>query len=144
MLFFIFSCEKDKPVTEKKSNDIQIAIGTACGWCGGNDSLLITNDKMYYNYNTPCDNKHYVKTSITAPAEWNNLLDLIALNDFQEININTCNVCADGCDTWISITNASFSHKIRFGYSDSAVLHQIQPFMTQLDSIRTQFRNKAN
>jgi hypothetical protein len=140
ILLFLVSCEKEKIIKEEDNNELIITMGTTCGWCAGGDSLFISENKIYYKYNSPCDDKDYWKDTLTNKNEWNNLIRHLDYNEFQKININTCYVCADGCDTWIYIKNGSAFHKIRFGYEDSIVIKNIKPFVDRLDSIRLRFR----
>jgi hypothetical protein len=134
-IVLMLSCEKGKD-----NNDLMISMGTVCGWCGGSDSLIITEDKSSYEYNNLCDNNDFSRNTLTGKCEWNELIELLDMDKFQNININTCYVCIDGCDTWISLKDGSVSHKIRFGFEDSAAIMDIRPFIDKLDSIRIEFR----
>ena len=143
-ILFILSCEKEESHHQNGKGGLEIMTGTICGWCAGVDSLIITEDKMNYHYINPCDESDYFKDTITEKSKWDELIKLIDLEEFLKITINTCYVCVDGCDTWISIKNDSTSHTIRFGYSDSLTIQNIKPFVDKLDSIRTRFRNEKN
>ena len=112
-----------------------------CGWCAGADSLLITEKKTHYEYFSPCDDSDYFRDTVTEKKEWNDLIGQLDMEKFQNIDINTCYVCVDGCDTWINVKDSSVSHTIRFGYADTIVIKDIRPFVDKLDSIRTRFRN---
>jgi hypothetical protein len=134
-IVLMLSCEKGKD-----DNEFMIAMGTVCGWCGGSDSLVITEDKTSYEYNSPCDNNDLSRNGLTGKSEWDELIELLDMDKFQNININTCYVCVDGCDTWISVKSGSVTHEIRFGFEDSTAIMDIRPFVDKLDSIRTAFR----
>ncbi len=73
-------------------------------------------------------------------SEWDKLTGMIDFDEFNNIHLNTCNVCVDGCDKWITLRNGSYSHTIRFGYQDSAAIQSIKPLVDKLDSIRKAFR----
>jgi hypothetical protein len=73
-------------------------------------------------------------------SEWDKLTGIIDFDEFNNIHLNTCNVCADGCDKWITIRNGSYSHTIRFGYQDSAAVQPIKPLVDKLDSLREVYR----
>jgi hypothetical protein len=136
-ILLISSCTKEKRTDG--NDDIAITMGTMCGWCAGDDSLLITKYKTHFRFINPCDSKGYIKDTLTDLKEWNTLIGKLDLDKFQKININTCNICVDGCDTWISINNNTISHTIRFGNIDSALV-TIKPFVDKLDSIMLSFR----
>jgi hypothetical protein len=140
LLFILFlSCKKESLI--KKSEGLVISTGTICGWCGGADSLRISEEIIFYHLNTPCDNNDFYCDSATNRSEWNELTALLDLDEFQNIEINTCYVCADGCDTWISVNGDSYSHTIRFGMQDSIAIQSIKPFADMLKTILNRFRD---
>ena len=137
LLFFIFSCKKES--SDLNESNLIITTGSYCGWCAGNDSLSITAKKTFYEFVNPCDKKTYTKDTLTIKSDWENLVAKLDWNEFQKTEVNSCNVCVDGCDIWVAIINSE-SHKIRYGYSDSAAIQKMKPFLLKLDSIRTHFR----
>ena len=90
-----------------------------------------------------CDHHAYSKVSHMEKSEWDKITGMIEFNEFNSIRLNTCNVCVDGCDKWITIRNGSYSHTIRFGYQDSIVLQPVRSLADKLDSIREVFRTGA-
>jgi hypothetical protein len=134
ILVFI-SCDKKEESADLKSGNLQIIRGSICGWCAGGDSLLITEDKTYYESNSPCTELVFSIDTLTIDDEWEDMVDLLDMSEFQKIDLNTCYVCADGCDTWITVNNGSVSHTIRYGYDDSLAIQAIQPFVEKLDAI---------
>jgi hypothetical protein len=134
-IVLVLSCEK-----EKGDNEFVISIGTVCGWCRGSDNLTITEAKTSYEYLSPCDNNDFSRYALTGKNEWDELIELLDMDKYQNININTCYVCVDGCDTWLSVKNGSVSHEIRFGFEDSTAIKDIEAFVDKLDSIKTEFR----
>jgi len=59
----------------------------------------------------------------------------------RNLGLNSCNVCADGCDDWISYVNGSESHYIRFS-NDDPKLQTIQTFVDQLNVLKKQYSNE--
>ncbi len=135
------ACKKEKEDTSKNNNDLIISYGTICGWCALDDSMSITGSNVYYRYNTQCNEIDYIKNSPTLKSDWDELIKLLNYEEFKKINVNSCDVCFDGCDTWISIKKDSITHKIRFGYGDSLKIENIKPFIHKLDSLRVKMRN---
>jgi hypothetical protein len=137
-MFLFISCEKENNGAANKSDKLQISMGGICGWCGGSDSLLITQTRTYYESFSPCDSSVEKMDTLTAEKEWNELVDLLDLEEFRKIDINTCYVCVDGCDTWITVKDNTFSHTIRYGYNDSTVIQNIRPFVDKLQEIKAE------
>lgn len=114
VLFSGASCDDD----ENDSQSLIIMTGKACGWCAGADSLMITNHKIRYGFSGVCGKPNKSITEKTQPKEWRELRASLNWDEFKNVNVNTCALCADGCDTWIRIQNGADSHYIRFtGYS---------------------------
>jgi len=139
LLLLFQSCKKDK-ASETNKNDIEIKFGSICGWCSGADSIAITANAIYYHSYNPCDTRKIFKDTVITYNNWNNLVSKINLETFKTINVNSCNVCADGCDYWISIKSGSETHQIRYGYNDSTLVLPIKPFINILDSITKSIR----
>ncbi len=133
-LVLIISCESE---TEKPE---MVTIGTICGWCAGSDSLVITKQKKTFTLAAICDRKEKRTSNLTTEREWDELIALYNQQKFEAINVNTCNVCADGCDTWIRVENGNFSHEIRFGgIQDSTILKPIKEFVEKLESLKSKY-----
>jgi len=79
----------------------------------------------------------------TAKTDWDQLIEFLDKEEFQKIEINSCNVCADGCDTWITLNDGGNSHTIRFGSNDSLAIAEIQPFVDKLKEIRVKINSTA-
>ena len=120
--------------------DIVIKTGQECGWCGGMDSLTITKLNSSYAFDSPCpeieDKKRNAKTDST---EWNELLATLDWDEFNQVQVETCAVCTDGCDTWISVEKNHQTHRIRFT-EYSTEIEPIRPFVEKLDSLIEEFR----
>lgn len=135
---FGFSCDEgEEGNCPLKSLDIK--TGQVCG-CGGSDSLSITEIKANYTFANPCDaTQNEVSETATNQEKWNELLAAFNWDDFTTVNVNTCNLCADGCDTWIIIQKDDMIHHIRFG-DNSPEIEPIRDFIEKLDAWRQDFR----
>jgi hypothetical protein len=130
---------KDEGLEE---NGLIIKMSGSCGWCGGYDSLKISESAIYYAFNDPCGDADSSNNWVTNKDDWNELIGLLDLLEFKKVNVNTCYVCVDGCDTWISVKSEYFFHEIRFGDYDSLTVQPIQPFIDKLYDIRSHLTEK--
>jgi hypothetical protein len=133
------SCENNKDNAEDinfKESGLVIKMSNACGFCGGADSLIITETKIRYEFIDPCGDNDCDHSSATDQEDWDELNDLLNLKKFEDITLNTCYVCVDGCDTWISVKTESFYHEIRYADFDSIAVKGIRPFIEKLEDIR--------
>jgi hypothetical protein len=147
ILIFIFSfcliaCNKTELSRAKSENtSMVIKAGFMCGWGSGEDSLIITSTIIKYVYSVPAKSQipEINKERQTSTSEWNNILSSINFDNFLNLNYNTCNICVDGCDEWISIKTDSMSHQIRFGLGRK--IDSIKPLQDILSQLRSEFRN---
>ncbi|HEX2394958.1 MAG TPA: hypothetical protein VHI78_06395 [Bacteroidales bacterium] len=123
---------------DNNQNGLFIIAGSICGWCAGTDSVVITSEIITFEF-ANCDVK-LSETKETEESEWSELKNSINLEEFKKINLNTCYVCADGCDYWVEIRSATFRHRIRYGQQDSSAVSKIQPFLRKVHSIRASFK----
>jgi hypothetical protein len=135
-MFFFISCVNNKSDLNLKTTKLEISYCSVCGWCAGGDSLHLTVDSTYFLKNKPCEELTNKKDILTNKKDWNELLDLLDYEEFQKIDLNTCNVCADGCDSWITVTDGINSHTIRYGFADSSTIETIRPFVDKLAEIK--------
>jgi hypothetical protein len=135
LLLWAISCNKDK-----ETSGLTIVGGTVCGWCGGTDSLILSEYRLNYRYMNSCDHRAYSRVSHMEKSDWDELTGMIDLETFSNMHLNTCNVCVDGCDKWITIRNGSYSHTIRFGYNDTAAVQPVFALVERLDSMRKIYR----
>jgi hypothetical protein len=135
LLLWAISCNKDK-----EASGLTIIGGSECGWCAGTDSVIISEYRLNYRNMNPCDHHAYSRVAHIEKSEWDQLTGIIDLDEFNNMHLNSCNVCFDGCDKWITIRNGSYSHTIRFGDQDSAAVLSIKPLVDKLDSIRDSYR----
>jgi len=138
-LLWAISCNKEKDTT-----GMTVIGGAVCGWCGGLDSVIISEDRINYRWMNSCEHHAYSKIVHFQKSDWDDLTALIDMDSFSSIHLKTCNVCVDGCDKWITIKNGSLSHTIRFGDQDSASICPVKPLARKLDSIREALRPTIN
>ncbi|HLP05845.1 MAG TPA: hypothetical protein VK152_10490 [Paludibacter sp.] len=135
ILAFVVSCEP-----EKEKPEMEMTIGTVCGWCGGTDSLVITKEEMVYAVEAICDRSEYKTSKPTPDSVWSRIVGSYDQTKFSKVNIHTCNFCADGCDTWVRVKNGTFVHEIRFGgIQDSAILKPVNEFVETLVNEKIKF-----
>lgn len=131
--------KEDNPEIQLNSS-LVIKAGFICGWGSGEDSLIITSTMIKYTYTVPA--KSHIpeinQSRPTSPDEWDDILNSINIRNFLNLNYNTCNVCVDGCDEWISVKNNSISHQIRFGMGN--IIDSIKPLQDILSQLRSEFR----
>jgi hypothetical protein len=138
LFILIASCKKDKKEQTITNNELKITFGTVCGWCAGSDSLTITKESTKFR-SYSCSTSNYSFDSTTNKSDWDQLTGLLDLEKFSSININTCNVCVDGCDTWVSIKSDTNFHRISFGTNDSIAIQDIKPFIEELELISKRY-----
>jgi hypothetical protein len=139
--FLLTACSKteNNPII-KDNASLVIKAGFMCGWGAGEDSLIISATTIRYVYTVPSKSQipEINEERQTTPAEWNNILNSVNYNNFLKLNYNSCNICVDGCDEWISIKNNSISHQIRFGLG--LKIDSIKPLQDILSQLRSEFR----
>lgn len=133
LIAFVSSCSKDE------ISDLEIITGRVCGWCAPSDSLVLTHENTLYKQTDPCSKEILFQSTITN-YEWDELVDLFDWNAFKKIDINTCNVCVDGCDNYIDIKKGLSKHRITFGGPDTPELETIRPFVVKLEEILDSYR----
>ena len=144
VILIVNSCQSDQLTEKNLHPNLIIKTGTVCGWCTVNDTLTIHGNAVRYVNYTKCDNSKPVveKTGQLPASELEVLINKLDIGELKKIELNSCNVCADGCDDWIFFDNGSQSHYIRFGKGDPK-LQSIQLFIDQLNAIKIQY-SKAN
>lgn len=138
----LFGCKKSEDNSSLKDKpNLIITAGYMCGWGSGEDSLIISSTLIKYVYSVPARSStpEIYKIRPTTTIEWNSIVNSININNFINLNYNSCNICVDGCDEWISVKTDSLIHQIRFGLGlkiDS--IKQLQNIISQL---RSEFRD---
>ena len=125
---------------ELDPSDLVIKAGTICGWCAQNDTLIISGQSFRYVNYVQCSttNPSVRKSGRLETTETEALLKELNFQEFKKLDLNTCNVCVDGCDDWITITQGSEKHSIRFGRNDSK-LQSIRTFVDQLNVLKSKY-----
>lgn len=138
IILMVLGCktiQTDKP----EHANLVIKAGYICGWGSGRDSIEISQNAIKYIYYVPrkSEQAQITKTRATTPSEWSEISGSVNTNSFVKLNYNTCNVCADGCDEWISIKDDNLSHKITFNKGEK--IDSISKLQTQLAKLRAEF-----
>lgn len=97
-----------------------IKFGTECGWCAGQEYITITSTKVEYIRNIPCgdDSGTINRIADLCSCDWNEITSSFNYSLFKTLEYSDCNVCADGCDEIIQITENEDTHELRFTVSD--------------------------
>jgi hypothetical protein len=142
MKVFLFLIGLISLVSCKKSddrNDLIIQSGFVCGWGSGEDSINISETSVNYVFYIP--SKSLLPQTDTsrnmAGSEWPEVLNSFNIEDFMKLEYNTCNVCVDGCDEWISIQNDRLYHKITFTKGEQ--IEAIQGLQNKISQLREEF-----
>ena len=138
-VFVAWACSESKEFQLEKS-DLVIKAGTVCGWCAKNDTLIISGKSYRYVNFIQCSttNPSVKKTGKLETTELESLLNQLDLQEFKKLELNSCNVCVDGCDDWITIKNGAETHTIRFSRNDSK-LQPIKAFVDQLNALKAKY-----
>lgn len=139
LIGFAFSCTFMED--EESDSDLMIRTGTICGWGSVNDTLILTGDRTvrYVNYTRASAGKPLVeKKAELSPSELESLMALLNVKELKKLELNSCNVCFDGCDDWISFTDGTASHYIRFT-KDDPKLQPIKAFVDQLNVLKAKY-----
>lgn len=138
IVMLALSCRDEQLVTEKAHSDLLIKTGTICGWCSLNDTLIIQGNAVRYVNYTQCNNTQPAveKNAWITAAELEALLSTLNFDELKKLDLNTCNVCFDGCDDWIYYKNGNDTHYIRFTRDDPKLL-PIKAFIDTLNAIKS-------
>ncbi len=149
LIFFISACEKEKDeklvVPDFSGKDTVITAGYICGWCSGADSLVMAEGAYFYTTYKPCgeDKSSVLKSGSLSNTDWQGLIQLLDYETFSEIDINTCHLCADGCDKWVRIRQGDESHFIRYWdyEEDLATVEPVRSFLDKLDELKAKLES---
>jgi len=140
----LFSCKKEVKELRRDDSAIKdtgliISYGVYRGWCAGDDSLTITANDLCYLLIAKCGESEISKHKSITPDIKSNLLNLLDFETFKKLQLNSCNICFDGSDYWISIKNNSYYHRIRYGAGDSTAISSMKLFVKELDRLKAEF-----
>ena len=134
-----FTCARhDDQSAEGK--EMRIEAGFACGWGSGEDSLMLESSGVKYSYYVPSSSplpRISVSRAMTD-SEWSEIEAAVDFTTFLKLDYNTCNICVDGCDEWITINRFEKAHSIRFTKGQ-----QIEG-ISALQDIIARYRNEFN
>jgi hypothetical protein len=102
---------------------------------------VITKETIKYVYFIPAISKEPVinKSRAVSETEWTEIQNDFNLDDFVKLNYQSCNICLDGCDEWISIKKNQISHEIRF--AKGLNINTISKLQERLARLRIEFKN---
>jgi len=131
---FFLSCKKSDV-----SSNLNIHAGFECGWGSGTDTLDISKSSIRYVYYVPAKSPlpQINKTRSVPDSEWLEILNAVNIDEFVKLDYNSCNICVDGCDEWISVQNDQISHKIRF--AKGLKIDAIDKLQNKLTQLRSEF-----
>ncbi len=134
---FLLSCSEEIMPPETYT----IKFGSECGWCAGQEYITITSTKVEYTRNIPCSDDEGItqKTKDFCGCDWHTLTTLFDYSLFKKLEYNECNVCADGCDEIIEITeDDGSSHELR--YTASNKVEGMEDLRQKLNEIMEEMR----
>jgi hypothetical protein len=141
----LICCRKDRDEwllkhSPSTASSLKISAGFMCGWGSGEDSLIITKSEIRYVYTVPSRSSvpEINKTRPTTTEEWDRIVNSVNFSVFSGLDYNSCNICVDGCDEWISIMNGSSTHKITFGLGLN--IDSISELQSVISQLRSEFR----
>jgi hypothetical protein len=140
LLMVLIACRYDHMAATDSNSKLIVKTGTICGWCAVNDTLSIQGDSIRYVNYTGCSNVRPAveKKGQLLTGELDELLSKLDINELIKIDLNSCNVCVDGCDDWIFFDNGVESHYIRYGKGDPK-LEMIRTFVDELNAIKARY-----
>jgi hypothetical protein len=97
------------------------------------------NDKPFLFRQSCEDSKDKEAMVQTDKDKWHDLIGSLNWNEFKDVNVNTCALCADGCDSWIWIQHNDTIHQIRFTDGSPEIV-PIQSFVKKLEVLQAEFR----
>ncbi len=131
LLSVVIQCEDKEDMQE----EMIIEFGTECGWCGGQEYITVSSSKIIYLKNIPCGEEKgtVTKERKILSTEWNEIISSVDTRHFFSLEYNECNVCVDGCDEIIKITENKSTHELR--YSPSEEIEGIENLQDLLSGI---------
>ena len=139
IFLFPFSC------SEKEQDNLAnftIKFVSECGWCAGQEYITVTNSKIGYERTIPCGENEGTtnKNRNISPEEWVEINNSFDYSLFQTLDYNDCNVCADGCDEILQISENESTHELR--YSNSGDVEGMESLREKLSEILEEMRNQ--
>lgn len=140
LLIFAFGCAEENP---EKQEDFIIEYGTMCGWCAGEELIKVSQSGIKYIRTIPCgeDEGTTQKDKSISANEWNEINGTFDYSLFKTLEYNECNVCFDGCDEFIRITEPDNINEIR--YSPGEQIDGVDNLRSVLNDILTEMRESS-
>lgn len=138
----ISSCRKNANSHQFNKNELQISISTRSGWCAGGDSLTLGVRTTVYLHQKKCTDDFIPETLATNSSDWSELISLLDIDKFNNLNLDECGACYDGTDFTVTIKQRSFNHSIRFDKLNEPKLGELKPFADKLIEIRNQYKKQ--
>ncbi len=116
LLLVANSCAEEIQPTQKT---FFIEFGSECGWCAGQEYIKISEAEVTYSRNIPCGDEEgtITKSRSISADKWDSIKNSFDFDLFLSLDYNECNVCADGCDEIIRITDNGDTHQLRYSPS---------------------------
>ncbi|MFV0605949.1 MAG: hypothetical protein ACK5NK_08930 [Niabella sp.] len=134
------SCQKGSSLQSIHTDGLEISMNTACGWCAPGDSMHINKTATSYTYYaSSCNRVGSPNIQTTNQNDWKELIAALDITAFNNIDLNACGVCYDGCEEWVTIRQGNNSHTIRYDNINNVVLDPIRPFLKKLRAIKDGF-----
>ena|SRR5688572_16986279 len=138
------ACDPVDETTCYDDSDIISVVSTLeCGWGGGNnDSLSITPSGVSYMAN--CTEHAVLDEDITC-TEWTELVESFDLAEFNALNLNSCQLCVDGCDMSIAVKTTTTYNRIKIPYylfDDAQEPDEVRALRKKIEKIRQRMRKK--
>ena len=134
VLAILFFSGCDKKETEI-NNSFKIEYGSECGWCAGQEYITVTSTKIEYIRAIPCgeNNGTTNKWKVLSPSRWEEITASFDYSLFKTLQYTDCNVCVDGCDEIIRITEEDSSHELRYSISEEVEgMENLQEILSEL------------
>lgn len=143
LVSWLVSCGNDAGDALPNFAGPYIKAGIACGLCAGicQDTLVITPDHLFYKaviYGDG-DPQTTIQNSSFSQEEWDDLLSTVDATAFNDLDIETCSRCSDGCDRHYEIRAGGISNRVAVFYNDT--LPSLGDFQSKVEAIRLSFQD---
>ena len=137
LLIFSLACDQEERVF---NDDFIIEFGSVCGWCAGEELIKVSQSGIIYIRTIPCgDDKGTTQKERTISVnEWDQINASFDYAFFKTLEYNECNVCADGCDEFIKITESGNTDKI--SYSPEKQIEGLEDLKSLLNDLLEEMR----
>ena len=142
LIFLIYACGKEKMKdNEDKLSNFQIHFGSFGGLCGYSDSLTVSSTlELYFAQRNICSEIDIEKNETISKDQLSALISSVDLDQFDDLDFNSCDRCFDGIDTYINIESPEYRHRIQYGSGDN--ISSIISFIDKLNELRDDYREE--